>query len=143
MSRTEKPLDRFVEAQRANYQDALAEIQAGRKRSHWMWYVFPQIKGLGFSEMAKFYAIDTIKEAEDYLAHPVLGKRLIEMAEVLLDLKENNAKLIFGSPDDMKLKSSLTLFLNLSGANPIFSKVLDKYFGGAQDTETLRIIGKL
>jgi len=143
MPRTEKPLDRFVEAQRANYQDALAEIQAGRKRSHWMWYVFPQIKGLGFSEMAKFYAIDTIKEAEDYLAHPVLGKRLIEMAEVLLDLKENNANLIFGSPDDMKLKSSLTLFLNLSGANPIFSKVLDKYFGGAQDTETLRIIGKL
>jgi len=108
-----------------------------------MWYIFPQIKGLGFSEMAKFYAIENIKEAEDYLAHPVLGTRLIEIAQVLLKLDENDANKVFGYPDDMKLKSSMTLFANIDHTNPVvFIKVLDKYFHGGQDAATLRLIDK-
>ena len=142
MSSSAKTLERFVKAQDKSYQDALSEIQSGRKRSHWMWYIFPQIKGLGFSEMAKFYAIENIKEAEDYLVHPILGKRLIEIAQVLVELNENNANKVFGYPDDMKLKSSMTLFANVNHTNPVFIKVLDKYFDGEQDTATLQIIDK-
>ena len=140
MSSSAKTLERFVKAQDKNYQDALSELKSGRKRSHWMWYIFPQIKGLGFSEMAKFYAIEDIKEAEAYLAHHILGKGLIEIAQVLIDLNENDANKVFGYPDDMKLKSSMTLFANVDGTNPVFLEVLDKYFDGEQDNATLRII---
>jgi len=140
MSSSAKTLERFVKAQDKSYRDALSELKSGRKRSHWMWYIFPQIKGLGFSEMAKYYAIENIKEAEDYLVHPVLGKRLIEIALVLLELDENNANKVFGHPDDMKLKSSMTLFANVNRTNSVFIKILDKYFDGEQDTATLRII---
>ncbi|KQR71217.1 DUF1810 domain-containing protein [Pedobacter sp. Leaf176] len=141
MSSSEKKLERFVQAQEKSYQDALAELKSGRKRSHWMWYVFPQIKGLGFSEMARFYAIEDIKEAEDYLAHPVLGKRLIEITQVLIELNEDDANKVFGYPDDMKLKSSMTLFANINRTDPVFLQVIDKYFHGKQDVATLRIIG--
>ena len=142
MSSSAKTLERFVKAQEKNYLDALSELKSGRKCSHWMWYIFPQIKGLGFSEMAKFYAIEDIIEAEDYLAHPVLGKRLVEIAQVLVELNENDANKVFGYPDDMKLKSSMTLFANVNHTNPVFIKVLDKYFDGEQDAATLRLIDK-
>lgn len=134
-------LNRFVEAQAASYQTALLEIKTGRKRSHWMWYVFPQIQGLGQSETARFYAIQNLREAEEYARHPVLGPRLVEISTALLGLNTNDAHAIMGSPDGLKLKSSMTLFGALPAANPVFVAVLDKFFGGAQDEKTLRIIG--
>ena len=106
-----------------------------------MWYIFPQIAGLGFSSTSKFYAIKNIAEAENFLAHPVLGERLIEISEALLEIEGRTAHQIFGSPDDMKLKSSMTLFAALDDANPVFQKVLDKYFDGAKDARTLELIG--
>ncbi|WP_419801124.1 DUF1810 domain-containing protein [Mucilaginibacter sp.] len=135
-------LQRFLDAQKSSYQIALAEIKIGRKRSHWMWYIFPQAQGLGFSETSKFYAIKEASEAEAYLQHPILGQRLIEISEVLLGLKTNNATQVFGSPDDLKLKSSMTLFAALDDTNPVFQAVLDKFFGGSKDQKTLSIIGK-
>ncbi|MBF9143905.1 DUF1810 domain-containing protein [Hymenobacter properus] len=138
---SQNSLNRFLDAQANNYTDALAEIKNGRKRTHWMWYVFPQIQGLGLSETARFYAINGRGEAEEYAAHPVLGPRLREISAALLDLKSNDANAIFGSPDDMKLKSSMTLFASLPGAPPVFQQVLDKFYGGAQDEKTLRLLG--
>lgn len=135
-------LQRFLDAQKSSYQTALAEIKNGKKRSHWMWYIFPQAQGLGFSETSKFYAIKEASEAETYLQHPILGQRLIEISEVLLGLKTNNATQVFGSPDDLKLKSSMTLFAALDDTNPVFQAVLDKFFGGSKDQKTLSIIGK-
>lgn len=132
-------LKRFVEAQEASYQTALSEIKSGRKQSHWMWYVFPQIQGLGVSETARFYALKDREEAAAYLEHPVLGSRLAEISKALLALPSNDAYRILGSPDDAKLKSSMTLFASL-GNNPLFQQVLDKFYGGAKDERTLRII---
>ncbi|MBX7173047.1 MAG: DUF1810 domain-containing protein [Pyrinomonadaceae bacterium] len=132
-------LKRFLEAQE-DFEIALSEIKSGRKQSHWMWYIFPQIAGLGFSSTSRFYAIKDIEEAEEYLNHPILGKRLIEISESLLEIKGKTAHQIFGSPDDMKLKSSMTLFAGLENTNPVFQKVLDKYFDGAKDERTLQII---
>ncbi|MDB5236684.1 MAG: hypothetical protein JWR44_3677 [Hymenobacter sp.] len=132
-------LQRFIDAQASSYQTALAEITAGRKRSHWMWYIFPQIQGLGFSETARFYAVADLREAADYLAHPVLGHRLLEISQALLGLPSNDAHHILGSPDDLKLRSSMTLFAALR-ANPVFQQVLDKFYAGASDEKTLRII---
>ncbi|TYZ05891.1 DUF1810 domain-containing protein [Hymenobacter lutimineralis] len=133
-------LQRFLDAQQRDYATALAEIRAGRKRSHWMWYIFPQIQGLGYSETARFYAIQNRQEAEAYLQHPVLGPRLVEISEALLALESNDATRIMGSPDDMKLRSSMTLFGALAGANPVFQRVLDKLFEGEQDQKTLQIL---
>ncbi|UOQ71058.1 DUF1810 domain-containing protein [Hymenobacter cellulosilyticus] len=135
-------LQRFITAQSSDYATALAEIKAGRKRSHWMWYIFPQIQGLGFSETAKFYAIRDQQEAEAYRQHPVLGARLVEISQALLGLPGADANRIMGSPDDIKLKSSMTLFGALSGADPVFQQVLDKFFGGAADTKTLQLLGQ-
>lgn len=135
-------LQRFLDAQKSSYQTALSEIKNGKKRSHWMWYVFPQIQGLGFSETSKFYAIEDVSEAETYLQHPVLGARLIEISSVAAGLKSGNATQVFGSPDDMKLKSSMTLFAALDQTNPVFQQVLDKFFGGKKDAQTLSIIRK-
>jgi uncharacterized protein (DUF1810 family) len=135
-------LQRFLTAQDRNYTDALQEIKRGRKTTHWMWYVFPQIAGLGLSETAKFYAIKDIEEATAYLQHSVLGKRLIEISEAMLQLAGNDPYKILGSPDDMKLQSSMTLFGALSDTNPVFQQVLDKYYGGKKDSRTLEIIGK-
>ena len=136
----ENALQRFIDAQKEDYQTALSEIKNGRKRSHWMWYIFPQIQGLGSSETAMYYAIKNIDEAEAFLAHPVLGKRLIEISNELLSLQENDAHQIFGSPDDLKLKSSMTLFSSLNNTNPAFQSVLEKFYQGTKDDRTLRII---
>ena len=133
-------LSRFIKAQERDYPIALAEIKSGSKRSHWMWYVFPQIAGLGFSETSKFYAINNRLEAEAYLAHPVLGSRLLTISQALLNLEDSHAGHIFGSPDDMKLKSCMTLFGTLPAVSPVFSQVLAKFFNGMQDHETLRLL---
>ncbi|MBJ6118511.1 DUF1810 domain-containing protein [Pontibacter sp. BT310] len=133
-------LNRFLEAQENTYQTALAEIRNGRKRSHWMWFIFPQVAGLGFSETSQFYGIKTIAEATAYLNHPVLGKRLEEITEALLTIDGKTANQIFGSPDDMKLKSSMTLFAAVSDEKPVFRKVLEKYFNGQEDTKTLQLL---
>jgi uncharacterized protein (DUF1810 family) len=134
-------LTRFLDAQQANYQTALSEIKNGRKRSHWMWYIFPQIQGLGFSETAKYYAIKDAVEAQEYLAHPVLGSRLVEISSELLKQPGNDPYRILGSPDDMKLKSSMTLFAALPNTNPVFQQVLDKFYGSAKDSKTLQLLG--
>lgn len=133
-------LKRFLEAQENDFATALAEIRRGRKQSHWMWYIFPQIAGLGFSSTSKFYAIKDRSEAENYLAHPILGERLVEISNALLEVEGKTANQIFGSPDDVKLKSSMTLFGALENTNPIFHKVLDKYFNGGKDQKTLELI---
>jgi uncharacterized protein (DUF1810 family) len=133
-------LKRFLDAQENDFERALAEIKRGRKQSHWMWYIFPQIAGLGSSETSRFYAVKDRAEAELYLAHPVLGVRLVEISEALLEIEGKTANQIFGSPDDMKLKSSMTLFGALKNTNPIFQSVLDKYFNGTNDLRTLQLI---
>ena len=136
----ENSLQRFIDAQEKDYETALAEISQGRKRSHWIWYIFPQIQGLGFSETSKFYAIKNIEEAAEYLKHPVLGERLIRICHALIKNPGNDANKIFGSPDDMKLKSSMTLFAALPGTDPVFQKVLDKFFNGTRDSKTIEIL---
>jgi uncharacterized protein (DUF1810 family) len=123
-------LDRFVSAQDATYGQALAELQSGRKRTHWMWFVFPQIAGLGSSPTAQRYAIRSLDEARAYLAHPVLGPRLHECARALLGLGETTAGEIFGYPDDLKLRSSMTLFARAADDPTDFQAVLDRYFTG-------------
>jgi uncharacterized protein (DUF1810 family) len=133
-------LQRFLDAQDGSYSRALAEIKNGRKQSHWMWYIFPQIAGLGFSETARFYAIKDLQEARDYLAHPVLGSRLIEIANAIFQLERKSANQILGSPDDMKLHSCLTLFSLLDQTDPIFQAVLSKYFKNIPDQQTLSLV---
>jgi len=135
-------LNRFVDAQQRDYATALAEIKQGRKRSHWMWYIFPQIKGLGNSEMAKHYAIADLQEADEFLHHPVLGQQLIAICNELLKVQNNDVGKIFGSPDDMKLRSSMTLFASVPNAPAVFSAILQKYFGGKMDKLTLQMMGK-
>jgi len=130
-------LNRFVDAQDADYASAIAEIRNGRKRSHWMWYVFPQIAGLGFSPTSQHFAIRSLAEAKAYLAHPILGARLHECAEALLALKGRSAHDIFGSPDDMKLRSSATLFAQASPAGSAFHAIIEQYFDGRPDERTL------
>ena len=133
-------LARFVEAQEHDYVRALAEIRSGRKRSHWMWYVFPQFEGLGFSSTSRRYSIKSIEEATAYLRHPILGPRLVESAQAVLDAEGRSATEIFGSPDDMKLRSSATLFARASAAGSVFDQLLDRYFGGEPDDKTLRLL---
>ncbi|TKK66657.1 DUF1810 domain-containing protein [Ilyomonas limi] len=133
-------LQRFIDAQRRDYDIALAEIKNGRKRSHWMWYIFPQIQGLGFSETSQYYAIKDKTEAISFLKHPLLGTRLINICQELLWLKGNNATNIFGYPDDVKLKSSMTLFAALPNADPVFQAVLNKFFNGQKDEKTVQIL---
>jgi len=133
-------LKRFTEAQENSYAVAFSEIQQGRKKSHWMWFIFPQIAGLGFSETSRFYAIKDLQEAAGFLRHPVLGPRLINISRELLYLKTNDAHQVFGSPDDLKLRSSMTLFSSLPDADPVFQLVLEKYFKGVKDIKTLHII---
>ena len=133
-------LKRFLDAQENDFERALAEIKRGRKQSHWMWYIFPQIAGLGLSETSRFYAVKDRAEAELYLAHPVLGARLVEISEALLEIEGKTANQIFCSPDDMKLKSSMTLFGALKNTNPVFQSVLDEYFNGTNDLRTLQLI---
>lgn len=133
-------LTRFLDAQQRDYKTAFSEIKSGRKRSHWMWYIFPQVAGLGYSEMAQFYGIKHRDEAIAYLAHPVLGKRLVAITNALLDLRENNAKKVMGSPDDMKLRSCMTLFSLVPGTDPVFEAVLKKFFDGKKDQATVELL---
>jgi uncharacterized protein (DUF1810 family) len=136
-------LDRFLKAQEEDYTVALAEIMRGRKRSHWMWYIFPQIAGLGLSELSRHFAVKDITEAEAYLQHPILGERLIRICGELLKLESNDATAIFGYPDDVKLRSSMTLFAIVSENNSIFDLILLKFFGGKRDIKTIRLVGGL
>ena len=136
-------LSRFLKAQEYDYAQALREIRAGRKRSHWMWYIFPQIQGLGFSSTAQYYAIRDLNEAKDYLAHPVLGARLKEISEALLELDGLSAHEIFGYPDDLKLRSSMTLFRMADLNCEIFEQVLEKYYDGEPDRRTVELAAKL
>ncbi len=133
-------LNRFVQAQEQIYSRALTEIKRGRKRSHWMWFIFPQIDGLGYSSTAKFYAIKSKDEAKAYLDHPLLGKRLIECSEALLKSQGISASEIFGYPDDLKLRSCMTLFGSVSESNSVFSQVLARYYEGQSDQQTLELL---
>lgn len=136
----EHNLERFVVAQKAVFQSALTEIQHGRKQGHWMWYVFPQIQGLGFTETSTFYGLQDLDEAAAYLQHRILGPRLVLISNVLLEIDRNDAYQIFGSPDDLKLKSCMTLFASVPGADPVFDRVLLKFYNGLKDHKTLRIL---
>jgi len=136
-------LARFVSAQHGSYDRALAEIRRGEKRSHWMWYVFPQIAGLGMSATSKKYAIRSLAEAEAYLRHETLGPRLLACAAATLAVEGRSALDIFGSPDDMKLRSCATLFAEISAEGSAFHRVLDQYFDGKPDEATLRILARL
>lgn len=131
-------LNRFVQAQTAHYEQALAEIRSGRKRSHWMWYVFPQFAGLGLSTMSQRYAINSLAEAEAYLNHPVLGPRLRACAEALLCLEGRSAQAVFGTPDDLKLRSCATLFALVSPEGSVFQRLLDSFFQGEPDPAAIR-----
>ncbi|CAN5246896.1 DUF1810 domain-containing protein [soil metagenome] len=133
-------LQRFLTAHEGTYETALAEIKNGRKTGHWMWFIFPQIKGLGFSETSMFYAIKNLEEAAAYLQHPVLGSRLIEICNELLNLETDDAGKIFGSPDNLKLRSSLTLFSEIQNTDPVFNLVLNKFFNGVKDPKTLELL---
>ena len=133
-------LARFVEAQAGVYPRALAEIRAGNKRSHWMWFVFPQLAGLGSSPTARRFAIQSLAEARAYLRHPVLGPRLVECVAALLEVHQKTAHEIFGSPDDWKLRSCVTLFARASPPDSPFERVLDAYFDGRPDERTLELL---
>ena len=133
-------LERFLKAQEGVYDQALAELRRGQKEGHWMWFIFPQIDGLGRSSTARFYAIKSLKEAEAYLGHPVLGTRLVECSKALLGLKGMAAAEIFGFPDELKLRSSMTLFAGISEADSVFARVLGQYFQGRPDLRTLELL---
>jgi uncharacterized protein (DUF1810 family) len=133
-------LKRFLSAQEGVYDRALAELQDGLKRSHWMWYIFPQIDGLGFSPTTRHYSIKSLDEARQYLGHPVLGARLKECAKTILAVPGRSASDIFGYPDDMKLQSSMTLFALVSEPHSVFERVLDKYYQGKRDARTLQMV---
>jgi uncharacterized protein (DUF1810 family) len=135
-------LARFVSAQASTYAEALAEIRAGRKRTHWIWFIFPQVEGLGHSSTSMRYAIRSLDEARAYLAHPVLGPRLIECAEALLAVEGRTAPEIFPYPDDLKLRSSMTLFALAAGPGSVFDRVLDRYFRGGRDGRTLELLAQ-
>jgi uncharacterized protein (DUF1810 family) len=133
-------LNRFVRAQETSYRQALSELERGRKQSHWMWFIFPQLDGLGSSPMSRLYAIKSEDEARAYLEHPVLGPRLSQCAEAILAVDVQSATAILGSPDDMKLKSCATLFAHVAAAGSVFEKILDKFYGGERDGATLQLL---
>ena len=135
-------LQRFKDAQRNDYEQALQEVKSGRKRTHWMWYIFPQIHGLGMTPISDYYSIRSLREAKDYLKDPVLGARLVEISKALLELNTSDPHAVFGSPDDLKLRSCMTLFERADPQNPVFGDVLDKYYRGERDQRTLEILDK-
>ncbi|MCX2573131.1 DUF1810 domain-containing protein [Pedobacter sandarakinus] len=135
-------LERFIIAQEKNYDAALSELTAGKKQSHWMWYIFPQLEGLGRSETAQYYGIKDISEAQGYLSHPILGSRLISVSKAVLEHNDKTAKDIFGFPDYLKLHSSMTLFASLATSDVVFNQVLKKYFDGKKDLNTTRLLTK-
>lgn len=133
-------LQRFVDAQEQVYSQVLAELRAGRKRSHWIWFIFPQIAGLGFSPTSQFYAIRSVAEARAYLEHPVLGARLRECTGLLLDLPERSIEEILGYPDDLKFRSSMTLFHHVAPEEAVFAAALRRFFSGEPDRRTLELV---
>jgi uncharacterized protein (DUF1810 family) len=140
---TDDPYDlvRFLRAQDDDYQQALSEIRSGQKRTHWMWYIFPQIDGLALSSTSKHYSIKSVEEARAYLGHPVLGPRLLECAEAVVGVEGRSVVEIFGSSDDLKLRSCVTLFACVSPPGSVFDRLLEKYCGGERDSKTLRLLG--
>jgi uncharacterized protein (DUF1810 family) len=137
------PLDRFLAAQAAVYADALAELRVGQKRTHWMWFIFPQLRGLGHSETARYYAIASRAEAVAYSRHLVLGPRLTECTNAVLAIDGKSAQEIFGSPDDLKFRSSLTLFAEVAPSDAVFARALQKFFDAAPDEKTLNLLQNL
>jgi len=135
-------LNRFIVAQETEYEKALFQIKQGKKTGHWMWYIFPQISGLGLSETSVYFAIKDMAEVNKYLSHPLLGPRLVEISYELLKLKTNDAELVFGKIDSLKLQSSMTLFSMAEKPSPVFQLVLDKFFDGKKDLNTIRIANK-
>ena len=133
-------LDRFVAAQAPHIETVKGELVAGRKRTHWMWFVFPQLRGLGHSQLAWHFGLQSAAEARDYLAHPLLGARLRECVELVLAVPDRSAHEIFGSPDDLKLRSCLTLFREIDGAQGPFGRALDRFFDGRPDPQTLQLL---
>jgi uncharacterized protein (DUF1810 family) len=133
-------LSRFISAQDRVFDRVLEELKSGHKRSHWMWYIFPQVAGLGYSATSQHYAIKSMEEARAYLNHPVLGSRLLECADTVLAIKGRSASDIFGYPDDLKLQSSMTLFASVAGPDSVFVRVLDKYFHCERDVRTLQLL---
>ena len=136
-------LNRFIEAQSSSYEVAMLELSLGKKTGHWMWYIFPQIDGLGSTDMTKLYSIKSLKEASAYLGHPILGQRLIESCEILLNLDAPSISNVMGFPDDLKLRSSMTLFEYISKPDSIFKKVLTQYFDDNFDDASLEILKKI
>ncbi len=134
-------LDKFVSAQARDYDTALEEIRNGRKRSHWMWYIFPQLQGLGFSQTAQYYGIRDLEQARDYMHHPILGPRLVEISEALLALDCSNPGAVMGYPDDLKLCSCMTLFEIAAPEQPVFARVIEKFYSGRRDRLTLELLG--
>jgi len=134
-------LNRFISAQEKVYETVIKELKNGKKQTHWMWYIFPQIDGLGTSQTSKYYAIKSREEAQQYLNHPVLGKRLLECADIVIALEGKSISEIFDFPDDLKLKSSMTLFAHIAKPGSIFARIIDKYFEGKKDVTTLDILG--
>ncbi len=135
-------LERFLKAQEEMYSVALSEIRAGMKESHWIWFIFPQLKALGFSSTAQYYGIQDLDEAKAYLAHPVLSARLIEISEALLALDDSNSSRVMGYPDDLKLCSSMTLFEVADPTIPVFAQVLEKFYHGKRDYKTLELLSR-
>jgi uncharacterized protein (DUF1810 family) len=133
-------LGRFLQAQEVDYDQVVAEIRSGRKRSHWMWYVFPQVDGLGSSSVSRRYSIKSLEEARAYLEHPVLGPRLLECAEAVISIEGRSATEIFGSPDDLKLRSCATLFACVSPEESVFDRLLGKYYQGERDGKTFQLL---
>lgn len=133
-------LERFVEAQAPVIEQALAELRAGAKQSHWMWFVFPQIASLGQSAMSRTYALQSLQEARSYLAHPVLGQRYRECCQAVMNVRDKSARDLFGTPDDLKFRSSLTLFAEAAPQEVLFSNLLEKYFDGEPDEATLELL---
>lgn len=140
MAYANNDLTRFLDAQNKLYLTAHSELKRGKKETHWMWFIFPQLKGLGKSTIAKYYAIADLKEAEDFLNHPVLGKHLIEICGVLLEYKTKSIEAILGELDARKLRSSMTLFSQVENADPVFQEILDVFFSGYSDPLTLSSI---
>jgi uncharacterized protein (DUF1810 family) len=136
-------LNRFIEAQMATYEGAMLELARGRKESHWIWYIFPQIEGLGKSDIAKLYSIKSLEEGRAYLKHPLLGPRLVEACEILISLKDASMDEVMGFPDDLKLLSSMTLFEALSDSSFVFTKIIEIYFDDERDKNSIEIIKAL
>ena len=136
-------LERFYKAQEYDYETALSEIRNGRKENHWMWYIFPQITGLGRSTTAEYYAIKSKEEAKGYIEDPVLGKRLIEISQALFQIESDDAEMVMGWPDNLKLRSCMTLFAEVAPEQPVFRNVLEKFYDGEMDGKTLDILKKM